>query len=61
MSRSHTMTINKCLSGASVALSFEYGLFNDFLVRMEYKEKGLEYGTISVNDNFECKIILTHA
>jgi hypothetical protein len=48
-------------SGAHLALTFEYGLVNDFFVRMEYKEKGTLDGIISANDYFEWKITCTHA
>lgn len=43
-------------SGVPVALTFEYGLVNDFLLEWNTKKKELADGTISVNDYFEWKI-----
>lgn len=43
-------------SGAQVALTFEYGLVNDFLLELNTKKKELADGTISANDYFERKI-----
>lgn len=39
-----------------VALTFEYGLVNDFLLEWNIKKKELVNGTISANDYFEWKI-----
>ncbi|WP_342758207.1 hypothetical protein [Kineothrix sedimenti] len=48
-------------SGAPVALTFEYGLVNDFLLEWNTKKKELADGTISANDYFEWKITWPHA
>lgn len=48
-------------SGAPVALTFEYGLVNDFLLEWNTKKKELADGTIRANDYFEWKITWPHA
>jgi hypothetical protein len=48
-------------SAAPVALTFEYGLVNDFLLEYNTKKKDFADGTISASDYFEWNITLQHA
>ena len=47
--------------GTPVAVTFEYGLVNDFLLEWNTKKKELESGAITPNEYFEWKITWPHA
>lgn len=49
------------VSGAPVALTFGYGLVNDFLLEWNTKKKELADDTISAHDYFELKITWPNA
>lgn len=48
-------------SGAPVAITFEYGLVNDFLLEWNEMKNKLKNGEITPNDYFEWKISWPHA
>ena len=48
-------------AGSPVAVTFEYGLVNDFLLEWSEKKKELSDGIISANEYFEWKITWPHA
>ena len=48
-------------SGAPVAVTFEYGLVNDFLLEWNEMKNKLETGEITPNEYFEWKITWPHA
>ena len=48
-------------SGAPVAVTFEYGLVNDFLLEWNEMKQKLEQGEITPNEYFEWKITWPHA
>lgn len=48
-------------SGAPVAVTFEYGLVNDFLLEWNEMKNKLKTGEITPNEYFEWKITWPHA
>ena len=48
-------------AGAPVAVTFEYGLVNDFLLEWNEMKNKLKTGEITPNEYFEWKITWPHA